>query len=582
MYHFYLNVGILTQLIFCTMLVSTQTLEEIKLTQEMMFEDISAIKKKVWVDITSKLNNLAKKLENVDTNGVTMPTTAKNNNNTTMDLLDTSMEEMLKVCIDDRYSRLLKSFKDEKMKSRKLEEIVTHSLNEINDIKTSLDVYHSALQNQSTQMFTLERDLIKVKDNFDNTRKTMSTLQQSYERSERDLKTLNETFYSQQEESARTMSKPSFVSDWVLIRAQDPEFSEKTIPHGLGTLPYKVEVQIRPTSGPNAGWIFTGDSAIQSDDDAVETYGGVLYFYDEKNVYLLAPKKGNGRDVGVIINTGANSQKRLGNNHQTSVEAYVRVKVWASFDFPKLDMMSEWLPLDIRNKSLTYYDVKHGLNEYPGFVNVQIRCKNTQGNYMISEGIGASMMHATYSNAGGVVHAFNDNSVRIWTGYIRNMTEEGNSFYRLFGTRDGWAGSTLSHLKLDVNKGEFRVLTWKQHNIISSNSESEKHEDNIEFSEWTTFKDLSPDVDLFSVHVQANDGLNKGFRFPAYGNSQSQVSPYGGVVVAYNSFGDVRLWRPNPSKGGYLVNIHEPYGNGVNVQSTNNAHYVCNILRCRN
>ncbi|KAL4222061.1 hypothetical protein ACF0H5_018103 [Mactra antiquata] len=576
MYHFYLNVGILTQLMFCTMLVSTQTLEEIKLTQEMMFEDISAIKKKVWVDITSKLNNLAKKLENVDTNGVTMPTTAKNNNNTTMDL-DTSMEEMLKVCIDDRYSRLLKSFKDEKMKSRKLEEIVTNSSNEINDIKTSLDVYHSALQNQSTQMFALERDLVKVKNNFDNTRKIMSTLQQSYERSERDLKILNETFYSQKEESARTMSKPSFVSDWILMRAQDPEFSKKTIPHGLGTLPYKVDVQIRPTSGPNAGWIFTGDSAIQSDDDTVETYGGVLYFYDEINVYLLAPIKYNGKDGGVIINTGANSQKRLGNNHQTSVEAYVRVKVWASFDFPKPDMMSEWLPLDIRNKSLTYYDVKHGLNEYPGFVNVQIRCKLSNGNYIISEGIGASMMHTTYSGAGGVVHAFNDNSVRIWTGYVSNTT--GNYFYRLFGLRDGWAETLLKHL--NVNKGDFRVLTWKRHNIIRSNSESEKREDNIAFSEWTTFKDLSPDVDLFSVHVQANDGLNKGFRFPAYGNSQSQVSPYGGVVVAYNSFGDVRLWRPNPSKGGYLVNLHEPYGNGVNIQSTNNAHYVSNILRCR-
>ncbi|WAR08961.1 hypothetical protein MAR_018919 [Mya arenaria] len=183
--------------------------------------------------------------------------------------------------------------------------------------------------------------------------------------------------------------KPSFVSKWYMMKAQDKQLSHLTTEHGLGVLPYKVDVQIRPVSGPNAGWVFKGDSAILSDDDTSKFYGGILYFYNEEKVELIAPVQANDGDTGVIINTGQEDGRRLGNNHEVVIEAFVRVKVWAPGDLPAPDFRSEWLTLDIEDPAKTFREIGHSLDEYPGLLSVQIKCVSSTS-FLISDCVGVT------------------------------------------------------------------------------------------------------------------------------------------------------------------------------------------------
>lgn len=553
---------------------SQSSLEELELAQDMILDDIRAIRRKVWINVATDFRTLEKKIENVEKRCLRDGSQQEGNKTYTSSGENASWNSLNKH--DNALNLLLlKGLKEEKMKTRQLEETLKQSINDITDMRSVLNEYKTITDKLSADLSLTEQKLIMATQDSENLRQNVLTLQKVQDNLSQDLNLVNVSVHSKQDKTKYMIHKPTFISEWILMRAQDIKFADRTVPHGLGTLPYKVDVQIRPTSGPNAGWIFSGDSAIQSDDDIPgEVYGGVVYFYDETNVYIEVPVKNNGRDLGVTINTGEANNRRLGNNHQTSLEAYVRVKAWAPSDFPEPDMKSDWLPLDITNKSQTFYELTHGFNDYPGLLNIQIR-RRSNGRSLISEGLGATLIDRPYSGAGGVVHAFNENVTRIWAGYVSNTT--GNYHYRLLGNTDGWGHSIIR--SISAIKGHFRVLAWSQFKVTDKSQDFEKHEENHEFAEWSVFKKFSPDFDLFSFYVQANDGVNKGFRFPGYGNSQSIDSPFGGAVYAYSPNGDVRIWRPNPAVNGYLVHVHDPYGNGAYAQASNDAHYVSTLLR---
>ncbi|XP_052812036.1 uncharacterized protein LOC128239444 [Mya arenaria] len=366
--------------------------------------------------------------------------------------------------------------------------------------------------------------------------------------------------------------KPSFISKWYLMKALDKQLSHLTIEHRLGVLPYKVEVQIRPVSGPNSGWVFKGDSAIRSDDDLNKDYGGILYFYNEEKVELIAPVKGNqNRDVGVIINTGKEDGRRLGNNHDAVNQAFVRVKVWAPIDLPTPDFQSEWLPLDIEDPAKTYQEIEHSLGGFPALLSVQIKCESPKS-YLISDGMGVATSHTReWDASGGTVWSYNEKNVRVWIGH--DLRE--NYDYRLFGNVDGWSNILNG---FDTTHGNVRVLAWKRTTFGNGNLESVS-EDNVLFPEWQPFKAIDYERDLVSIFIEANEGPNKGFRFPAFGSSQAQTSSLGGVVFAFKQTGELRLWRPNPDMDGFLVYVPHLYGNGVHNQATNNASYVAVLLK---
>ena len=74
--------------------------------------------------------------------------------------------------------------------------------------------------------------------------------------------------------------------------------------HGLNQLPLKGQVLVRPLDGPNAGLHFQGIGAAQADDDLQDEYCGVLLFYNETHVRVVAPTVNNDNTGGHIFCAG--------------------------------------------------------------------------------------------------------------------------------------------------------------------------------------------------------------------------------------------------------------------------------------
>ena len=65
--------------------------------------------------------------------------------------------------------------------------------------------------------------------------------------------------------------------------------AQHDVRHGLGDLTYSiVRVYVRVRSGENEGFIFEGVGAAQNDGSAVDTYGGVVFAYNDQFVRLYA------------------------------------------------------------------------------------------------------------------------------------------------------------------------------------------------------------------------------------------------------------------------------------------------------
>jgi hypothetical protein len=386
---------------------------------ELIFDEINNIKRKVWIDLSAEIKSLAAKFDEFKFDKTTCECHLNSNS------IDRRKDDYVKL---SDYVTLVKGFNDEKVISRGREQQLQKSLIQILALENELKLLKQENSELRQGFNVTSQKLSNVTKKLENTFSSVEDLVTSKNDIKEDITLLNRSCYDLNENVDSDFLAPSFVSEWMLMRAQDQDYVQRIIPHGLGVLPYKVEVQIRPTSGSNAGWIFHGDPAFQSDDDYGKTYGGIVYLYNETHVILVAPNKSNNQNAGVIINTGEANFKRTGNNHQTEIEAFVRCKVWAPSDFPEPDFKTDWLPLDIQNSSLSFYELEHKLSGYPRFINVQIRCNGSNYN-VVSEGLGAAMMHRKYSNTGGVVYAFSDSDVRLWSGYLESLSDNGH--YRL-------------------------------------------------------------------------------------------------------------------------------------------------------
>ena len=375
--------------------------------------------------------------------------------------------------------------------------------------------------------------------------------------------------------TGRHLKSPSFVSQWFTMKSQDENLSERVIEHGLNQIPAKVDVQIQSVSGPANGWIFTGDSVLQSDDDTIDEYGGVVYFYNKTHVVLRTPKESNNQNsAGMLVTTGGKDGRFMNNNYVHFSEGLVRVRVWSPEDFPDAIFQSKWLPLDITDPKKTFYELSHGLSEYPAFVSVQIKSRG-----WISEGMGAVMTSPRHwGNTGGVLYGCDEKTVRVWTAYISTAmrSEKHNSFGQLLGTKDGWGITGIS-----TNlKGEVKVTVWSPDSFIRGKNLGE-FAANVQDSELSSavLNTIDIDNDLISFNVQALDGPNRGFLFRGYGSSQATRDPFGGAIFAYNQEGKVRVWRPNETKDGYLIHINQPCGNGTLNQASNSAAYRVSVLK---
>ena len=135
--------------------------------------------------------------------------------------------------------------------------------------------------------------------------------------------------------SKRAIGPPSYISQWFHMKAYDSKLFKITIEHGLNELPAKVDVQVKSISGTDYDWIFTGTSVYQADDDTGLGYGGVAYFYNEKQVILSVPTESNtNKRQGYIVTTGHRNGHFIGSHHYKYIEGLVRVRICLLNTFP--------------------------------------------------------------------------------------------------------------------------------------------------------------------------------------------------------------------------------------------------------
>lgn len=100
---------------------------------------------------------------------------------------------------------------------------------------------------------------------------------------------------------------PPFISPWYTLAVNGS--SPVDIPHPLGEIPGKVDVQVKVVEAGQE-YIFPGIGSGQSDDDILAEYGGVAYLYNHIHVRLFIPiEKSDSNGIGRIVTTG----KKLGN-----------------------------------------------------------------------------------------------------------------------------------------------------------------------------------------------------------------------------------------------------------------------------
>ena len=88
-----------------------------------------------------------------------------------------------------------------------------------------------------------------------------------------------------------TMYEPSFVSDWYQAAADTGQ--TLIIYHNLAEYPVKVDIQVKINES-GEDYIFSGIGSSQRDDDLYNSYGGVVYKYNDHVVQLSFPYRNNG------------------------------------------------------------------------------------------------------------------------------------------------------------------------------------------------------------------------------------------------------------------------------------------------
>ncbi len=95
---------------------------------------------------------------------------------------------------------------------------------------------------------------------------------------------------------------PDFDSGWFEMSSQAGEASFKEIEHGLGVYPSRLKVLVKAIDGANNGFIFEASGTAQTDDDEGQSYGGVIFAYNQTEVRIWAPDKSNNNSQGSMIN----------------------------------------------------------------------------------------------------------------------------------------------------------------------------------------------------------------------------------------------------------------------------------------
>ena len=161
-------------------------------------------------------------------------------------------------------------------------------------------------------------------------------------------------------------SEPDFDSGYFEFKSQQGASSFKRVAHALGVYPGRVKVMVQAQDGNNAGFVFEGMGSGQTDDDYGE-YGGLVFGYDDDNVWMWAPDVSNNQASGYIVNVG---DGWAGDHmYQRSHTAQVRVLAWRP---STPDFESDWSEL-VADHFQSFLAVPLPADLKPRTVQVQIK-----------------------------------------------------------------------------------------------------------------------------------------------------------------------------------------------------------------
>lgn len=233
------------------------------------------------------------------------------------------------------------------------------------------------------------------------------------------------------------------------------------------------------------------------------------------------------------------------------------------------DWESEWTPMQSNSGSsaFTFRQFTHNLRADPEVVKVV--AMYTGGGPLsghLIEGVGAGICDDDASNGcneyGGFVYAYNNVSIRVWLPEQNNGPRLGHTF--MF--QDGWSCG-LYNMQSDGRANEpimFKAYVWRKYRQDNSNADFSRSI-NMRSRSSAAYAEVAHNLGQYpervSVMVEAVDGPNRGYKFPARGNSMvddDNSKQYGGLVFAYNNQ-RVRLWAPT-GPGGRLLSTHDGWG----------------------
>ena len=257
--------------------------------------------------------------------------------------------------------------------------------------------------------------------------------------------------------------QPDWDSGYFTFKSQQGSSSFKKVTHALGGYPSRVKVLVRAVDGNNLGYVFEGIGAAQTDDDYGE-YGGLVFGYDDQEVWLWAPDKSNNQATGYIVHV---TDGWAGNHeYQKSHTAEVRILAWK--DRNTHDYESEWTEVVADNfKSFLEVTVPQADLGGAGAVieRAQVVLKATGGYalnfYFESMGMAQETGYDRWNHYGGSIMGHSDDTVRVWLPARDPRNKAYPSYGKAILILDGWGGEVN---RMNQATAQARVRVWSKTN----------------------------------------------------------------------------------------------------------------------
>lgn len=353
--------------------------------------------------------------------------------------------------------------------------------------------------------------------------------------------------------------RPDFNTSFVL-RSRKGTRSFKEIRHGLGTEPFYVRVYATSKSGPNKGFAFEA-VGVNHVDSKFTSYGGLIYAYNSEYIRIWAPNDPSGSIIFIKDGWGRET------NAQQTGKAVVFVEMWKSGPEPNFQIDTV-----IGNGTArgSFREIQHLLAQIPDRVLVRVSPENPVNSN--SNPNGGFWFHASgstqnsYRNTsyGGVIFAYNDRVIRLWTPDEKLPTTG------CILIDSGWGGGKYSQRE---SRCRVHVKAWV--NLLPIPSFQTDWFSFYAQTKTESFKEITHNLKIIPEYVVVQTrpltGMNYHFIFEAQGSVQSDdgSDDYGGIIFAYDE-NDIRLWAPTKNDGtkkGYSVLVKNGWGDGRFLQS---------------